>query len=100
MEREAAAWWSKARPMVWENWTPLPGTIAAHPELSVQIKVKVAPDGTLSDAEVYKKTSDPSYDRSAVLAVIKTGHVTPPPEKYAEQWSKYGTIFVFAAKDR
>lgn len=100
MDKEAAAWWGKARPLIWANWTPLPSTVAAHPDYATQVKVKVLADGTLTDAEVYKGTGDPSYDRSAVLAVIKTGKVPPPPEKFAEAWANQGTVLIFPAKDR
>ena len=100
MDAEAAAWWGKARPLIWANWTPLPGTVAAHPDYATQVKVKVLADGTLADAEVYKGTGDASYDRSAVLAVIKTGKVQPPPAKYAEAWANQGTVLIFPAKDR
>lgn len=100
MDREASAWWSKARPLIWANWSPLPGTVAAHPEYNARVKVKVEADGTLSGAELYKGTGDSSFDRSAVMAVIKTGKVPPPPARFAESWAKAGTIFEFPASER
>ena len=100
MDKEAAQWWGKARPLIWANWTPLPSTVSAHPEYATQVKVKIAADGTLSEPEVYKGTGDSSYDRSAVLAVIKTARVPPPPEKFAEAWASQGTVLIFPAKER
>lgn len=99
MDKEAAAWWSKTRPLVWANWTPLPAIIAAHPEYVTVIRVKVGADGTLSDAEIAKRSGDASFDNSARLAVLKTGRVPPPPAKFAEAWANEGTQLAFPAKD-
>jgi len=99
MDKEAAAWWSKASGQIWANWTPLPATVAAHPSYVTFVKVKIAADGTMSDAEIYKSSSDSSFDRTAILAIAKTGRVQAPPAKFVEQWSTSGTIINFPAKE-
>lgn len=99
MDKEAAAWWKKAQAALWSNWTPLPATVAAHPEYMAVVQVKVSAEGVLSDPEVVRSTGDASYDRSAVLAVLKTGRVPPPPAKFAEAWASQGTWIAFPAKD-
>ena len=99
MDKEAAAWWSKASAQIWANWTPLPATVSAHPGYVTFVKVKIAADGTMSESEIYKGTGDSSFDRSAILAIAKTGKVQAPPAKFAEQWSTSGTIINFPAKE-
>lgn len=99
MDKELAGWWKKAQPAIWQNWTPLPATVSAHPEYVTIVVVKISADGTLSEPEVMKKSGDSSYDRAAVLAVIKTGSVTPPPAKFAEVWAAEGLPIAFPAKD-
>ena len=97
---ELAKWWSKAKPAIWANWVPLPSTVSAHPEYSVQIAVIIDADGTMRDAEVKKGSPDSSFDRSALVAVVRTGKINPPPAKYAEAFSTGGMIIRFAAADK
>ncbi len=99
MDKELAGWWKKAQPAIWQNWSPLPAITQAHPEYVTIVLVKISATGALLEPEVQRKSGDASYDRSAVLAVIKTGSVLPPPAKFAEEWATDGLSIAFPAKD-
>ncbi|MDP6931482.1 MAG: TonB family protein [Myxococcota bacterium] len=98
MDPELARYVAACRARILPNWTPLPGTLAEHPEYTVVLAVEVRSDGTLGTPRIVKGTGDPSFDRSAELAVRKTTALPPPPEAYRESASR-GVIITLAAQD-
>jgi TonB family protein len=99
MPPELQAWVAACRGAIIPNWTPLPSTIAAKPRLEVHLLVKVAADGTLSDPEVLKSSGDPSFDRSALMAAIKTARLPAPPANWRGSVAK-GTQITLMASDK
>ena len=94
---ELSAWVAASRQAIIPNWTPLPSTIAAKPRLEVHLLVKVAADGTISDPEVLKSSGDPSFDRSALMAAIKTARLPAPPANYRGSVAKGAQITLMAS---
>ncbi|MCB9777924.1 MAG: TonB family protein [Alphaproteobacteria bacterium] len=93
---ELARWKVQAEEALRANWTPLPATVAGHPDYVVYLVVPVGPDGKLGKPQVYKGTGDSGFDRSAIMAVMKTGRVPPPPEKWRGSTTK-GVVMEFPA---
>ena len=87
------------RQAVLPNWAPLPSTIRDKPDLAVTVQVSVSASGVLSRPEIVKGSGDPSFDRTATLALIKTGKVPPPPEKWRDS-AERGVQFRLYAKDK
>jgi len=98
IDPELAKFQAACRAAILPHWTPLPTTLQEHPEYAVVIEVKVASDGSLGTPKVLKGTGDSSFDRSAVMAVIKTGKLPPPPEKYRDSAAS-GIRFTLSAAD-
>jgi len=78
---ELARWRAAVEAEIKANWAPLPTTIKAHPDYVVIIEVRVAADGSLGKTRVLKGSGDAGFDRSAEIAVAKTGRIPPPPER-------------------
>jgi len=87
------------RDAVLPHWTPLPATVAAHPEYEVVIQVPVAADGALGTPKVVSGSGDDSFDRTALMAVIKTRKLPPPPPTWSQSAAR-GVQFVLPAKDK
>lgn len=81
------------------HWTPLPSTVQANPDLSVSVLVTVAADGSLGAPELVRRSGDASFDRSAILAVTKTGRLPAPPEKFRAA-AAAGVLVTLAAQDK
>jgi TonB family protein len=97
---ELARWQAACREKILPNWTPLPAVVAAHPNYRVQLLVRVAANGAMSDPEVYQSSGDPSFDQTALRAIYKTATIVPPPAQYAESASSTGVLMTLAAKDK
>lgn len=87
------------RQAVLPNWAPLPSTIQNRPDLQVVVQVSVSASGVLSDTQIVKGSGDASFDRTATLALVKTGRVPPPPEKWRSSAAR-GVQFRLYAKDK
>ena len=98
MDPELARYVSQCRQAILPNWTPLPATVSAHPDYLVAIFVEVSEDGALGTPTVVKGTGDASFDRSALMAVIKTQRLPPPPAKYRDSAAK-GVQITLSARD-
>lgn len=87
------------RQAVLPNWAPLPSTIQNKPDLTVTVQVSVSATGVISDPQIVRGSGDASFDRTATLALVKTGKVPPPPEKWRESAAR-GVQFRLYAKDK
>ena len=63
-------------------FTPLPQTIAEHPEYEVIIEVKVQADGSYKDIKVIKSSGDKAFDKAGSMAIYKAQKLPAPPEKW------------------
>jgi TonB family protein len=81
------------------NWTPLPATVASHPEYKVVLDVRIATDGTISEPRVLQGTVDASFDRTALMALHKTGRLPAPPDRFREDVAR-GVTIVLDAKEK
>lgn len=93
---EVARWKAAAEAAIHANWTPLPTTVKAHPDYVVYLVVPIDATGKLGTPKVYRGTGDTSFDRSAIMAVIKTARVAPLPERWRES-GEAGVIIEFPA---
>lgn len=98
IDPELARYIASCRQAILPNWTPLPATIAARPDLKVEVLVTVSADGRMGDSQIYKTSGDAGFDRSAVLALAKTGRLPAPPSRFRESASK-GVLITLAARD-
>lgn len=98
MDPELARYISACRSAILPNWTPMPATVAANPGYQVHLLVEVRADGSIGEPKVVKGTGDPTFDRTALTAVLKTGRLPPPPAKYAASAAK-GVYITLAARD-
>ena len=98
MDPELARYVSQCRDRILPNWKPLPAILAAHPEYKVVVSVSVGQTGQLGSPTVVKSSSDASFDRSAISAVVRTGRLLPPPAKYAASAAK-GVMITLSAAD-
>ncbi|NOY24410.1 MAG: cell envelope integrity protein TolA [Oligoflexia bacterium] len=98
MDPELARYISACRAAILPNWTPLPAILQAHPDLSVQLLVPVAADGKLGEAQLVTGSSDSGFDRSALLAVLKTGRLPKPPGRFRDS-AAAGVLITLAARD-
>lgn len=98
MDPELARYISACRTAILPNWTPLPATIQAHPEYQVQLLVPVSSDGKLGEAQLVKGSGDASFDRSALLAVVKTARLPNPPARFRDSAAQ-GVLITLAARD-
>lgn len=96
---ELARYVESLRQAVLPNWAPLPSTIQNKPDLQVVVQVRVSDSGVLSDTKIVKGSGDASFDRTATLALVKTGRVPPPPEKWRSSAAR-GVQFRLYAKDK
>lgn len=87
------------RQAVLPNWAPLPSTVQSRPDLAVTVQVSVSAAGVISQPQIVQGSGDPSFDRTATLALIKTARVPPPPEKWRESAAR-GVQFRLYAKDK
>lgn len=94
---ELARWKVSVENAIRANWTPLPATVKAHPDYVVYVLVPVDAGGKLGSPKVYQGTGDSSFDRSAIMAVIKTSKVSAPPEKWRGS-TEQGVVLEFPAK--
>jgi len=98
MDPELARYVAQCRDRILPNWKPLPAILAAHPEYKVVVAVAVGQTGQLGSPSVVKSSTDPSFDRSAISAVVRTGRLPPPPAKYAASAAE-GVIITLSAAD-
>ena len=98
MDPELARYVSQCRDRILPNWKPLPAILAAHPEYKVVVSVSVGQTGQLGSPTVVTSSSDASFDRSAISAVVRTGRLPPPPAKYAASAAK-GVMITLSAAD-
>ncbi len=98
MDPELARYIAACRAAILPNWTPLPATIAARPDLKVEIVVIVTEQGRMGDSQVYTSSGDSGFDRSAVLALAKTGTLPAPPARFRDSASQ-GVLITLAARD-
>jgi len=94
-----AAYIQACREAILPNWTPLPSLVSSHPEYYVIVQANVAPDGRLSSPEIVTGSGDAGFDRTAVMALLKTQRVPPPPAEWQASAQK-GVQFRLAAKDK
>ena len=96
-----AAYILACRDAILPNWTPLPSTVAEHPDYAVVVQVPVAADGTMdtSKAKIVKGSGDSSFDRTALMALAKTRRLPPPPDVWQASAAK-GVQFRLSAKDK
>lgn len=94
-----AAYIQACRDAILPNWTPLPSTLAAHPEYAVVLQVTVAADGRLGTPQIVQGSGDTSFDRTAEMAVLKTQRLPPPPPEWAASAAN-GVQIRLAAKDK
>jgi len=98
MDPELARYVSKCRDRILPNWKPLPAILAAHPEYKVVVSVSVGQTGQLGKPKIIKTSSDASFDRSAISAVVRTARFPPPPARYAPSAAK-GVMITLSAAD-
>jgi TonB family protein len=94
-----AAYILACREAILPNWTPLPSLIAEHPEYEVIVQVSVDRDGSLGSPKIVRGSGDASFDRTAIMAVIKTRKLPPPPDAWAPS-AENGVQIRLAAKDK
>ena len=97
---ELARWHNRCKQRLHANWTPLPSTVSAKPEIVTKVKVDFRATGETRNPRVVKSSGDVGFDRSAVMAFHKTGPLPPPPARYAAQAERYGLTFTFPARDK
>jgi colicin import membrane protein len=98
MDPELARYVSQCRSKILPNWNPLPAILAAHPDYSVVVSVSVGANGALGKPNIIKTSTDASFDRSAISAVVRTGSLPAPPPRYAESAAK-GVMITLSAAD-
>lgn len=98
MDPELARYVSQCRDRIIPNWKPLPAILAAHPEYKVVVAVSVGQTGTLGKPKVVKSSSDASFDRSAISAVVRTASFPAPPARYADSAAE-GVMITLSAAD-
>ncbi len=96
---DLARWKVSVEAAIRRNWTPLPATVSAHPDYVVYVVVPIAANGKLGSPKIYQGTDDSSFDRSALMAVMKTGRVASPPEKWQASTTA-GVVLEFPAKEK
>ena len=84
MDPELARYITACRNVILPNWTPMPATLASHPEYQVILLVTVSPQGELGQPTVVQGSGDAAFDRTALLAVRKTGRLPPPPQRFVQ----------------
>lgn len=97
---DLARWHNLCKQRLHANWTPLPSTVSAHPDLVARIKVDFKATGATRNPRVIKSSGEVGFDRSAVMAFHKTGPLPPPPARYAAQAERFGLTFTFPARDK
>jgi TonB family protein len=98
MDPELARYVATCRDRILPNWKPLPAILAAHPEYKVVVSVSVGQTGQLGKPKIIKSSSDTSFDRSAISAVVRTARFPPPPPRYAPSAAK-GVMITLSAAD-
>lgn len=98
MDPELARYVADCRSRILPNWNPLPAILAANPDFSVVVSVEVNASGGLGTPTIIKGSSDPSFDRSAISAIVRTGSLPPPPPRYASSAAK-GVMITLSAAD-
>ena len=84
---------------IFPNWTVDGTLIQQNPELEATIKVLVAEDGMISNPEVVVSSGNRSFDTSAIMAMVKTKKLPPPPQEYQIS-AQHGVYITLAAQDR
>ena len=97
MDPELARYVASCRRRILPNWNPLPAILAANPDYSVMVSVEVDANGNMGTPTVVRSSSDPSFDRSAISAIARTGSLPPPPPRYAASAAKGVAITLSAA---
>jgi len=96
---EIRAWWTAVEPLILDKWVIVEADRRSHAGKKVVVWMRILPDGTLRDAKVQKKSGVHSIDRAALMAVLKTGRVKPPPASLQRDFRDAGFTmgFVVAA---
>lgn len=81
---ELVAWNETLKRAIRANWVLPPGGDAWRSS-TVTLEVTIDKAGNISGPKVVAKSGDPSFDRSATLAIHKTGRVPPPPAAWADR---------------
>lgn len=66
--------------------------------LTVEVRVRVAADGTLLEPKIAKPSRNDLFDDSCLQAVIATAKVPPPPAQVAGRFAR-GLVLEFEGKD-
>ena len=98
MDPELARYVRACRDQILPNWKPLPAILAAHPEYTVVVSVSVGPSGKLGKPKVVKTSTNPSFDRSAISAMVRTIRLPAPPARYAAS-AAAGVMITLSAAD-
>ena len=92
---EIRAWWRSVEPVILDKWVIVEADRRSHAGKKVVVWMRILPDGTLRDAKIQKKSGAPTVDRAALMAVLKTGRVTPPPASLQRDFQEAGFTMGF-----
>jgi TonB family protein len=98
MDPELARYVRQCRDKILPNWKPLPAILAAHPDYTVVVVVSVGPTGSLGKPKIVKSSTDASFDRSAISAIVRTARLSAPPARYAASAAE-GVMITLSAAD-
>ena len=84
---------------IFPNWAVNGALIQQNPELEVTVKVFVAEDGTVSNPEIVVSSGNRSFDKSAIMAMLKTKKLPSPPIKYRAS-AQAGVYITLSAQDK
>lgn len=83
VDPELALYQQRCRKRILQNLQTMPAVVAANPNFQILIAVKIDADGVfVGPPRITKSSNDPSLDRSAEIAVIRTGSCPSPPASY------------------
>lgn len=92
---EIRAWWTSVEPVILDKWVIVEADRRSHAGKKVVVWMRILPDGTLRDAKVQQKSGVHTVDRAALMAVLKTGRVTPPPASLQRDFQEAGFTMGF-----
>lgn len=97
---EIRAWWTSVEPVILDKWVIVEADRRAHAGKKVVVWMRIMPDGTLKNAKVQKKSGVHAIDRAALMAVLKTGRVTPPPASLQRDFQEAGFTMGFVVDSK